>query len=320
VGFEGFFTTGTNIIQLEEVSLLEYVLDGAIAGDETGALQLSTNDVGLYAHFNGRELYFATQAATDGADRFIFVTDSTSGLSGAPWAKSGWVAGLQHYIGNEVDNGWSGWFHESGGGGQSTSTPGGWLEGVLDPVAAFGTIPAQLYIASVPYDTSNGGDLLSEQMCPDGDSDGNVEAGEYFLLDLTAFDTDGDGLPDLQEDVNANGQFEAGETHPLVMDTDADGMTDGEEHQAGTNPNDPSSIFVSEIEYLQDSSSISVRWTGLTGHRYSVWQADDLSGTPSNWVLTPMQNMAGTNGLMLYSEPISNAAPVKVFRVQVWRE
>lgn len=320
VDFEGFFTTGTNIIQLEEVPLRQYVLDGAISGDEPGALQVSTNDVDLYADFNGRELYFATQAAQDGADRFIFVTTSTSGFSGAPWAKSGLVAGLQHYIGNEVDNGWSGWFHQSGGGGQTTSISGGWLEGVLDPLTAFGYIPAQLYIASVPYDTPNDGDLVSGKMCPAGDSNGDLEEGEYFLMDLSTYDTDGDGLPDLQEDVNANGQFEAGETHPLVVDTDMDGMTDGEEYQAGTNPNDPASIFVSEIEHLQGNSSISVSWEGLIGHRYSVWQADDLNGTPANWMPTAMQNVTGTNGIMHYSESVSNAPPVKVFRVQVWRE
>ena len=318
--FEGFFTTGTNTIPLLKVPLRQYVLDGAVSGDETGALQVSANGIDLYADFNGEELYFATQAAQGGNDRFIFVTTSTSGVSGAPWAKSGLVEGLQHYIGNEVDNSWSGWFHESGGGGQTTSVPGGWLEGVLDPLTAFGFIPAQLYIASVPYETPNGGDLFSSEMCPDGDSDGDLEAGEYFLLDLSAYDTDGDGLPDLQEDANANGQFDAGETHPLVMDTDGDGMSDGEEYQAGTNPNDPDSIFVSEIEYLVGGDSVQVSWTGMTGHRYSVWQADDVGVLSTNWTLTAMQNAAGTGGIMSYFEPTSNAPPAKFFRVQVWRE
>jgi glycosidase len=319
-GFEGLFTTGTNSVPLLKVPLRQYVLDGVVSGDETGALQVSTNGIDLYADFNGEELYFATQAAESGDDRFIFVTTSTGGTDGAPWAKSGQVDGLQHYIGNEVDNGWSGWFHESGGGGQTAATPGGWLEGVLDPVTAFGSIPAQLYIASVPYETPNGGDLISERMCPDGDSDGDLEAGEYFLLDLSAYDTDGDGLPDLQEDANANGQLDAGETHPLVTDTDADGMTDGEEHQAGTNPNDPASIFVSEIDYLQGSDSITVSWMGMSGHRYSVWQTDDLAATPPNWTLTDLQNAAGTGDMMHYSEPASNAPSAKIFRVQVWRE
>lgn len=319
-GFEGFFTTGTSIIELEEVPLRQYELDGTISGDEVFALQVRTNNVDLYADFNGKEFYFATQAAQDGGDRFIYVTTSTSGVSGAPWAKSGQVEGLQHYIGNEVDNGWSGWFYQSGSGGQATSVPGGWLEGVLDPIAAFGFIPAQLYIASVAYETPNGGELIREKMCPDGDSDGDLEGFEYFLMDLSAYDTDADGLPDLQEDINANGQFDPGETHPLVVDTDVDGMTDGEEYQAGTNPNDGGSIFVSEIDYLHGASSVSVSWMGISGHRYSVWQADDLSGAATNWMLTAMQNVAGTNGIMQYSEATTSAAPAKVFRVQVWRE
>lgn len=173
----------------------------------------------------------------------------------------------------------------------------------------------------MPYDTPNGGQLVSTKTCPGGDSDGDLEEGVYFLLDLSTYDTDGDGLPDLQEDGNANGQFEAGETHPLVVDTDADGMTDGEEYQAGTNPNDPASIFVSDIEYLQGSDSITVRWTGMIGHRYSVWQTDSIGDTPQNWTLNAMQNEAGTGGgIMQYSESASTAPPKKFFRVQVWRE
>ena len=119
---------------------------------------------------------------------------------------------------------------------------------------------------------------------------------------------------------DANGQFETGETHQLVIDTDVDGMTDGEEYQAGTNPNDPASIFVSAIEYLKGSNSITVNWTGMIGHRYSVWQVDDIGGTPPNWTLTATQNVAGTGGTMHYSESVSNAPPAKLFRIQVWRE
>ncbi|OYD13713.1 hypothetical protein CH333_10330 [candidate division WOR-3 bacterium JGI_Cruoil_03_44_89] len=47
-------------------------------------------------------------------------------------------------------------------------------------------------------------------------------------------DFDGDGVPDSLEDLNKNGVFEPnlGETDPQNIDSDADGITDGEEHMA----------------------------------------------------------------------------------------
>jgi glycosidase len=319
--FHASFTTGTTIIPLDLVDRREYLMDGSITGDEVGALRVSANGVDLYVDFNGEDLYFATQAAENGNDRFILVTTTTSGSSSAMWAKNGLVAGLQHYIGNEFDNGWSGWFHDAGGsGGFTASQPGGWLEGVLDPVSAFGSIPNQIFVASVPYETPNGGNLISPEQCPGGDGDINVESGEYYLLDLSAFDTDGDGLADLQEDANANGQVDAGETHPWVVDTDTDGMTDGEEAVAGTDPTNPQSVFVSQVKFVQSSEEVRVQWTGFSGHRYTVWAADLIDGQLGSWTLTAMQEVPGSGGLMEYVEPSSNGQPLRVFRVGVVRQ
>jgi len=318
--FESFFTTATAITPGEEVELRLYELDGSLSPEEAGTLQASVNGVNLLVDFNGRQLYFATQAASNDEDRFIFVTTQPSGLSAAPWAKTGQVAGLQHYIGNEVDNGWSGWFHDAAGsGGQVSSVPGGWLEGVLDPLTAFGQIPAQLYVASVPYETANGGQLAPDRQAPAGDGDGHLETAEYFLLDLAAFDTDGDGLPDLQEDANANGVVDSGESHPLIIDTDGDGMSDGEEYIAGTNPNDPQSIFVSEIEYARASSQVAIRWFGLAGHVYSVWATAQASGG-GVWAPTSMQNVLGSGAMLEYTEQTSVGNPLRGFRVQVLRQ
>jgi hypothetical protein len=315
--FESFFITGTHTIPIEEVPLRLYQLDGALSAVEAASVRVSTNGISLYADFNGQRLYFATTAAEYPHDRFLFVTPSTNATSSAPWAKTGTVAGLRHYIGNEADNGWSGWFYTGGGGGgQAVAVPGGWLEGTLDPLAAFGFIPARLFVASVPYDTVDGGDLFAPEQCPVGDGNGNLEAPEYYLLHLAAFDTDGDGLPDLQEDANANGVFDSGETRPWVVDTDSDGMSDGEEYQAGTNPNDPQSLFVSDIQRLQGADQVEVRWMGLNGHAYTVWAADQLSGP---WTATTMQDVSGAGLMLRYSEPTTPGRPARMFRVQVWR-
>jgi hypothetical protein len=51
-------------------------------------------------------------------------------------------------------------------------------------------------------------------------------------------DTDADGLKDGEEDKNRNGRLEAGETNPLNPDSDGDGLRDGIEISIGTNPLD----------------------------------------------------------------------------------
>lgn len=52
-------------------------------------------------------------------------------------------------------------------------------------------------------------------------------------------DIDGDGISDVEEDVNANEIVDAGETSPLRADTDNGGEADGAEVRRGRNPLDP---------------------------------------------------------------------------------
>ncbi len=56
-----------------------------------------------------------------------------------------------------------------------------------------------------------------------------VRAGKSFSLAFRGVDSDQDFLPDIREDVNGNGQVDAGETDALDQDTDDDGLSDGEE-------------------------------------------------------------------------------------------
>lgn len=60
--------------------------------------------------------------------------------------------------------------------------------------------------------------------------------GEARGQEPTNLDSDGDGLLDTEEDLNANGKLDHGETDPHVADTDGDGMTDGREREVGTDP------------------------------------------------------------------------------------
>jgi hypothetical protein len=50
-------------------------------------------------------------------------------------------------------------------------------------------------------------------------------------------DSDSDGIPDTEEDRNHNQQVDHGETDPHQVDTDGDGMSDGDEVRVGTEQN-----------------------------------------------------------------------------------
>jgi hypothetical protein len=102
----------------------------------------------------------------------------------------------------------------------------------------------------------------------------------------------------------------------LVVDTDDDGMSDGQEYQAGTNPNDPQSLFVSDIQHVQGAGQVAVRWMGLSGHAYTVWAANQASGP---WTPTAMQNVSGAGVTLEYAEASATGQPARLFRVQVWR-
>lgn len=61
-------------------------------------------------------------------------------------------------------------------------------------------------------------------------------------------DTDGDGIPDLQEDIDGNGTLDAGETDPYNTDTDAGGESDGSEVKARRNPLDKSDDLTADTD------------------------------------------------------------------------
>lgn len=61
-------------------------------------------------------------------------------------------------------------------------------------------------------------------------------------------DSDGDGLPDIQEDKNGNGRVDTGETDPFNADTDGGGEADGSELKAGRDPLNPRDDFTFDAD------------------------------------------------------------------------
>jgi hypothetical protein len=86
--------------------------------------------------------------------------------------------------------------------------------------------------AAVADRDGNGRLLATDQLKFRPDSDPATKT------DPRKIDTDADGLKDGEEDKNRNGRLEAGETSPLNPDSDSDGLQDGIEISIGSDPLD----------------------------------------------------------------------------------
>jgi hypothetical protein len=91
-----------------------------------------------------------------------------------------------------------------------------------------------------PNDVDTDGDGI-----PDGIENPHANPGRDTdgdgLIDALDADSDNDGLDDMYEDVNGNGVVDAGETSPILTDTDGDGLADNAEIEIyGTDPTNAS--------------------------------------------------------------------------------
>lgn len=157
----------------------------------------------LYAAIRGTKLYLATWSPGNvgGAnDHFLLVTDSllSGATTAAPWAKAGFTAAPagKPFLGGESLSTYAGWFNTSGTVQVGKApTNAGQLEGVIDLVSNFGSIPPIIYVAALAYSTADGGALVAQT--PAGNGNGNVEPEEFLAIPTAAIiDADADGTYD----------------------------------------------------------------------------------------------------------------------------
>ncbi len=168
------------------------VLDGE--GDSQGYVIASRGgNTNLYAMVKGNILYVAAPAAGDAGganDSFVFVTDATSALTAAPWAKAGQVAvswSTKPWMADESASNYKTW--NNGGASALIAADfeaAGVVEGTLDLVQVFGSVPSTLYIAFAPYATADGGALAAGLQIPAGNGDGNLDANEFVAVSVAA--------------------------------------------------------------------------------------------------------------------------------------
>jgi alpha-tubulin suppressor-like RCC1 family protein len=115
-------------------------------------------------------------------------------------------------------------------------------------------------------------------------------------------DSDGDGIADLDEDKNANGAIDTGETSFVDSDTDMDGVSDSEELRIGTNPLDITSV---DMRRLGTWKFLTKDFTADTGQ--PAWVSDYVSFETNFSGFAVALKL--TNSALQYRETKSSGAP-----------
>ena len=163
-----------------------FLMEGAV--DSIGYRIATNGAMSLFTAVHNGTLYVAARSAgTNGPnDQFIFVSETVSALGPAPWSKSGQVAfDIFHkpYLGQKGATNSISW---SNGGASAAcaaaASTNGYMEGTIDLIQAFGTVPRTLYIAFAPFAVGTGGALVSASQIPAGNGNGTIESNEFITV------------------------------------------------------------------------------------------------------------------------------------------
>jgi hypothetical protein len=180
---------------------IPFVMDGAADFPD---YRLSNPGMTIYAALRGNILYVATWApGASGNDHFVMLGSSAlpSATTIAPWAKAGTTAlpVASPFLAAESSGSYIGWFNVDGATTATARTTGQQMEGTVDLAAAFPTLPADLYLTALAYQTADAG-ILGSQAPAAVTANGNVDPDELLRIPLEALrDEDANGIYDRLE-------------------------------------------------------------------------------------------------------------------------
>ncbi len=165
----------------------EFIMDGST---DFGGYLLDSPGMTIHAAVRGNRLYVSTWSPGDngsgfGSDHFLLLSDSLlqSATTPAPWAKAGRLAipANKPYLAGESGTTYAGWFNAPPSSTLAKSPlNSGALEGSIDLVAAFGSVPQNIYIASVAYGTNDGNGINSQ--APGTKDDNDLGPSEFLRI------------------------------------------------------------------------------------------------------------------------------------------
>jgi len=147
----------------------------------------------------------------------------------------------------------------------------------------------------------------------DGDNDG--------IADENDRDDDNDGITD-GEELDGTAFTPQTWTDPLRADSDGDGMMDGMESEAGTNPRDPASLL-QILSCSLNGGFLSICWLAREGKRYEILRAaspSDLRVSPE--VLDTITASSGTGPWLETESTYTGHTPAQdgFFRIRLLSE
>ncbi|MCX6935092.1 MAG: hypothetical protein NTZ01_02720, partial [Verrucomicrobia bacterium] len=193
----GSVTDTTSASSLTASTVVGFTMDGVF---DSAGFKVVDNGMVIYAAVRGTKLYTATWSTMGGGnDHFIFITDQFGNPRNHPWGKAG-----QIYFDSTTKpwlaaNPTTAYPNNFGASGRSYLGAGGAaLEGELDLVQVFGSVPSKIYIAVGAYARADGSSLSSQAPAA-WDADNNIQITEFQALN-----------PDSIRDENLDGVFDVG--------------------------------------------------------------------------------------------------------------
>lgn len=180
-----------------------FVMDAAL---DSAAYEIAEyNGMKLWAAVRGTKLYVATWGTGPHSgiqnDHFIMFDKNLGDATTAPWVKQGFVFLPTNfpYLAAEGGNEWSGWFNVTSpatNANSNFSATYNYLEGEIDLVDHFGSVPPVIYVAVGVY-ANNDGDPMVAQVPIKWEDNSNIEVFEVLRVPIASIrDEDGDGAFD----------------------------------------------------------------------------------------------------------------------------
>ncbi len=178
--------------------------DFDLVGNAPTGYRLSSPGMKIHAALRGTKLYVATWfASTQNAnDHFLFIGNqrlpAATENAAAGWTKAVKIAlpANSPFLAQESANAWCGWANAGANARASVSQQGNSLEGVIDLVEAFGTLPETLYIAAAAIQTADAGTLAAQAPARILDN-GAIDPDELLVIPVASIrDTGGNGKLD----------------------------------------------------------------------------------------------------------------------------
>ncbi len=268
-----------------------FIMDGF--ADAPG-YTLDDNGITLRVAVRGSRLYVATQSSgrqTNGNDHHILIADSLLGsaTTAAPWAKRGSTALPQGrpFLAAEGSNDYAGWFNAKDPTRlRKSTTSDGVLEGSIDMVEEFGSVPEFIYLAAVAYQTSNASSAdpslgrVVSQVPAAVTADDDITQDEFIRIPMTS-----------------------------IVDSAADGNYDILVPGRG---------FAVLAPAKSSQGHMEVRWKVVPGRTYRLLRADDISS--GDWQEAG-RFVAGPNTWdAVVSDPLAARAARAFYKVELLRQ